>query len=199
MNSPALYSQGWEAPSCVQTPLSYSHHPSWNSHSLLELDPFVQTLLQSDASYPTANLFASSSDPQTSTMIYYNTFGQYSNAHQYHGILMHPNYFHPTAYMIPPLLALQNTRSTVLNAPEPASSTTHAQNKHSATTESGTAACTCKKHKTNTTTQLVPEAWVPEPELSPQCGIGPSVIPSAILSDAPPALAPQLTGEFKYF
>jgi len=112
---------------------------------------------------------------------------------------MHPNYFHPTAYMTPPLLALQNTCSTVLNAPEPASSTTHAQNKHSATTESGTAACTCKKHKTNMTTQLVPEAQVPEPELSPQCGIGPSVIPSAILSDAPPALAPQLTGEFKYF
>jgi len=198
MNSPASYSPGWEAPSHVQTPLSYSHHPFWNSHSPLELDPFVQNSLQSDTSYPAANLFTSPSDSQTSMPIYYNTFhGQYSNAHPHHGILMHPNYSHPMAYMTLPPLPLQNAHSTVLNAPEPASFTAHAQNKHSATMESGTAAHMHKKHKTNTTTQLVPEAQVPEPEPSPQCGIGPSVVPSAILLDAPLVLAPQLTGEFK--
>ena len=199
MNLPSSYSPGWEAPSRVQTPLTHSRHPSWNSHSPLELDPFTQDSLHADTSYPATNSFASSSDPHTSTPIYYNTFhGQYSNPHPFHGIPMHPNYFHPTAYMTPSPLPLQNARSTVLNAPEPASSTTRAQNKRSATTDSGTATRARKKRKTNTTTQPVPEAPVAEPEPSPQCGIGPSVLPSTTLPDAPPALAPQLTGELKH-
>lgn len=112
MNLPPSYSPGWEAPSRVQTPLTHSRHPSWNSHSPLELDPFTQDSLHADTSYPATNSFASSSDPHTSTPIYYNTFhGQYSNPHPFHGIPMHPNYFHPTAYMTPSPLPLHCART----------------------------------------------------------------------------------------
>ncbi|EDR13318.1 uncharacterized protein LACBIDRAFT_309050 [Laccaria bicolor S238N-H82] len=177
-------------------PLStHSRHPSWNSHSPLELDPFVQDSLQANTSYPTTNSFALSSDPQTSTPIYYNTFhGQHPNPHPFHGVPMRPNYFHPTAYMTQSPLPLQNASLTVLNTPDPAPSTARSQNKRSATSDSGTSTHVRKKRKTNTTTQCVPEALVPEPEPSPQCGIGPSILPSTIPLAAPLALAPQLTG-----